>query len=247
MTFVQKQGQLERNYKGILRDYFESQEKQVLANLTRVYPEKSVKHFIDFVFPPADKEIERLAKVSAPILKEAMIQGIRTTLEELQAPRKAEGDVVIDFGLYNPRISEYLENFKKKQATDITMLTNETLRDSLAEGLEAGEAIQALRERVSVIYADNMGDRSLMIARTETARAMVAGEVAGYKENGIESLTWITALDEASCEECEGADNATVMIGELFPEVDVDEPPAHPNCRCDVMAGRIADEGITEE
>jgi hypothetical protein len=34
------------------------------------------------------------------------------------------------------------------------------------------------------------------------------------------------------CDECAEADDVVMPLGEDFPGVDVDQPPAHPNCRC---------------
>jgi len=82
---------------------------------------------------------------------------------------------------------------------------------------------------------------SQMVARTELSRAQTAGQVALYKLAGIEKVRWVTNHGATVCDECEEADGQVVAMGDVFDGVDTDEPPAHPNCCCALMA---ADEDV---
>ena len=68
-----------------------------------------------------------------------------------------------------------------------------------------------------------------MVARTELQRATNLGQYSLYEEAGVREVTWQAA---APCDECAEADGVTMPIGEDFPGVDVDIPPAHPRCVC---------------
>ena len=82
---------------------------------------------------------------------------------------------------------------------------------------------------------------SQMVARTELSRAQTAGQVALYKLAGIGKVRWVTNHGATVCDECDEADGQVVDMGDPFDGVDTDEPPAHPNCCCCLMA---ADEDV---
>jgi SPP1 gp7 family putative phage head morphogenesis protein len=74
------------------------------------------------------------------------------------------------------------------------------------------------------------------VARTELNRAFSSGEMTMYEYAGVKKIEWTAAGDENTCDECDAADGEIVNLGELFPGVDVDAPPGHPNCECAIMA-----------
>ncbi len=84
--------------------------------------------------------------------------------------------------------------------------------------------------------------RGLLIARTETIRASVAGTQAGWQQaiqqGQLDSQTmgqvWIDTEDERTCPDCTAlAASDPIPFGEQF-EDGQDGPPDHPGCRCDV-------------
>jgi SPP1 gp7 family putative phage head morphogenesis protein len=73
-----------------------------------------------------------------------------------------------------------------------------------------------------------------MIARTETAKADVEGNIEAYKQSGVVSgKQWITGA--GCCDLCDELDGTIVEIDEDFPNEGGSGPPLHPNCRCDVL------------
>lgn len=111
--------------------------------------------------------------------------------------------------------------------------TRELLRGDVTAALKDGLSNDALAERIAGSYAFS-DDRALMIARTETAFADVAGNMIAYRESGeVEQKQWITG--EGCCDDCLALDKIIVDIDEDFPDDGGDGPPLHPNCRCDVV------------
>lgn len=110
------------------------------------------------------------------------------------------------------------------------------LADSLSRGLGARETADNL---LNVI---NDPARAMVIARTETARAVCDSNVANYSENGVTQMQWISADPCILCAENEGV---IVEIGEQFPTGD-EYPPAHPNCVCDVSPVGSVDKTINK-
>lgn len=98
------------------------------------------------------------------------------------------------------------------------------LANSLAQGLGAEQTANNL---LNVL---NDPARAMVIARTETARAICDSNVSNYRDNGVTQMQWLTA---DPCPICEENDGEIVDIGDAFPSGD-DYPPAHPNCVCDV-------------
>ena len=83
-----------------------------------------------------------------------------------------------------------------------------------------------------------------MIARTETAMADVQGNMAAYRASSVVTgKEWI--LGDDACEDCvANSEVGSIGLADLFPSGD-DGPPAHPNCRCDLLPTLIED-GATD-
>lgn len=111
--------------------------------------------------------------------------------------------------------------------------TRDMLRADIAAAIESGQSNDDLASELSENYAFS-DERAETIARTETAKADVAGNLNAYQESGqVEAKRWLAAPD--CCDECQALDGETVDLDEDFPDDGGDGPPLHPNCRCDVL------------
>jgi len=112
----------------------------------------------------------------------------------------------------------------------INRTTLDRLGTVLARALEKGWAPSKIKDEVGdLIDADS--ERALTIAQTETSRAVTTASRQLYEESGVELVEWIVA---DPCDICqENADVSPIRIDETFPSGDT-EPPAHPNCVCDI-------------
>ncbi len=109
--------------------------------------------------------------------------------------------------------------------------TREMLRGDVRRALQEGWSNDQVADAIAESYAFS-GERAVVIARTETARADVEGNLTGYRELGIEKKQWITA--PACCDACHELDGLVIGINNAFPG-GVQGAPLHPNCRCDVL------------
>lgn len=153
-----------------------------------------------------------------------------------------------DFDIDTPDIQEFLKTNTKRFSKTITKKTSEDLSKLISEGLEAGEAIDELTDRIEG-YSGFEKFRAEMIARTETIRAQGESERVAWSESGVvASITWYTALDERVDDDCSLLHGKEVGIEESFLSVDdladfgiddydgnIDAPPLHPNCRCTLI------------
>ena len=110
---------------------------------------------------------------------------------------------------------------------DFENATKDDISSIVGNALEEGWSNDRLANELSESWSFS-ATRAEVIARTETAFADVQGNVALYREAGVTQGQWIAA-DTDPCDECDGLDGQSVdMASGPF-------PPAHPNCRCDVV------------
>jgi hypothetical protein len=86
--------------------------------------------------------------------------------------------------------------------------------------------------------------RALTITQTEMSRAVTTASRELYEDSGVELVEWLVA---DPCDLCqENADVSPIRIGDTFPSGDT-EPPAHPNCVCDIAPYVVDTQNIGED
>jgi hypothetical protein len=111
-----------------------------------------------------------------------------------------------------------------------------------AEGARAQYLEDKWTADVDNILTDS--ERALMIAQTEMSSAVSVAARELYQETGVELVEWLVA---DPCDECqENADVSPIGIDDTFPSGDT-EPPAHPNCVCDLAPYVVDTANIGED
>jgi SPP1 gp7 family putative phage head morphogenesis protein len=119
------------------------------------------------------------------------------------------------------------------QKYSIPKATREMLRPDVAQALEEGWSSARLADAIRDSYGFSEA-RAEMIARTETTRADIHGNLLAWRQSGVvEKRQWVVSGKENMCDECEGLDGTEADIDDDFPDGD---PPLHPNCDCTVVA-----------
>ncbi len=110
---------------------------------------------------------------------------------------------------------------------NITDTNIERISNTLADGIGGGDSVQELSNAISDMVGGTDDARSLLIANTETARAMSMATMDTYQTNGITSWSWLA--EDSACPDClDNADNSPYDVGDdSAPTV-----PEHPACRC---------------
>ncbi len=133
---------------------------------------------------------------------------------------------------------DFCQTTNRTAMTDLGTALART-RTELREGLELGEALPKLSARVGSIFGS---PRAIDIARTESARAMMAGRFMAAKDSGvIIGKKWLAKSD--ACEKfCKPLNGKVVALDEPFAIDPKGGPyavkmysPYHPNCTCDVQ------------
>jgi HK97 family phage portal protein len=192
-----------------------------------------------------------------PYIQASLAGGARWGLQRVGKPPTM-------FDVTNPAVINSLDNYTIRLAGTVNSSTIDMITRDIQNGLASGQSMQEMAAQLQNGVPANRniqpGYRSVMIARTESARAYVAGEEEGWKESGIVAgKRWMLAA--GACEFCIATaakfnvGNAPVKLGEPFyklgstievpkagggvrrMQIDyapVEGAPLHPNCRCDV-------------
>jgi HK97 family phage portal protein len=247
-TWVKREESIEKRYIIDLKKFFTEQQKIVLANLRRILDAGKSKGLIDFVFPSLQEQANKLTEVSRKHIAQAITFGVLTAIEFENGGKasKAEpspedlelvGFTPESFDIY---VSAQVSQWKDLYGFTIIQTIQSDLRDLLEQAISEGWSTSHIQRDIETLYggyAEDMNPvRSLRIARTEVSRIINDSELMCYKRLGYAEKTWATALDENVCDVCAGLDGKVVRINENFPG-GFQAPPAHPNCRCNLLAG----------
>jgi SPP1 gp7 family putative phage head morphogenesis protein len=118
----------------------------------------------------------------------------------------------------------------------ITADVREAIREQVANALEQGLPADELADNIMDL-TEFSADRATTIARTEIIRANNQGHLNAFKGSGVvKEKEWSTAEDGDVCDECtDNEADGPIGLDDSFSSGD-DAAPAHPNCRCTIVA-----------
>lgn len=104
--------------------------------------------------------------------------------------------------IHDPKATEWVQTYTVRLSKKIGEDTQQIIRDVVKRGIEEGRTIPQIAAEVRERFIGGMGHaRSLMIARTETARATSHGRRAAWRQSGIvKARHWARFAD--SCPWC---------------------------------------------
>lgn len=127
----------------------------------------------------------------------------------------------------------------------------ETMTDIIAEGLNAGSSIPAIRKEIQDKFVDFTKSQAERITRTEVISTSNKAAVDAYRQSGVvEAKQWLTAMDDRVDGECEELNGKIVGLEGDFYKADFgsgEEPPLHPNCRCTVLPVLVNAKALSKE
>jgi hypothetical protein len=139
-----------------------------------------------------------------------------------------KADPVEDFAVALDRASEWALPYAGQLITNIDATTRDTINALVSDTMANPDAsLDDLASAITANFADFSDYRAEMIARTETSIAAANGDVAGFRDTGVEYVEISDGTDFD--EECSDADGQVWSVDEY--EAD---PSAHPNA---VFAG----------
>ena len=190
--------------------WYNDLEKTVLANLqgSKSLRSSRVKApAIDALLFPVDEEGRKLASRIVPVLADLMN---RTGQQAL-----AEVAVGMSFSLENPRVRALLA-MRAQEMTTVAATAQDRCRATLSEGLQNGETIEQLTDRVMEWSATGQEYHAENVARTETGVCMNSAALEGYREGGANGKEWLAIVDNRSRDWHAAMDGTVVGIDEEF-------------------------------
>lgn len=153
---------------------------------------------------------ERLTDETGPVFERRMEKWGNRVLREL--------GIAASFSMKNPLIREHLETLAAKKISGHVMeTTRQAIRDTLAEGVAAGEGIASLSGRVMDVFdlADKV--RARRIARTEVVGSSNLTNLAAFAQSGVVAKKeWLSVRDGNTRTEHAELDGQTVGVTEFF-------------------------------
>lgn len=252
---------IEREYKEALRVYFIRQQRELLEKLSAAMSAKKT------ISNKAESD-EVIARVVFDLKKEnGKLQVINQTFFE-KASELGIRQVAAETGISGEALGKFVETAKRSTAirhalavqaqliTGINKTTQNKIANQLKTGLESGEGLNGLTNRIKEVLGSNR-QRALSIARTQTAGAIGSGRHVGMKDAGIELKIWLTSGDEnvrqahrdAGKRYAKGIplDEPFIIGGDflMHPAAAGGSPANVINCRCVELAAKASGKELT--
>ncbi len=166
-----------------------------------------------------DKEIEILAKLLFPLVRDAAMAGVEEGIAQLGV------DVGIDWNLVNRKVVEYAEKYTYQLVRGITETTRNFFQEKFSEWINSGKPLRDLIDELTPLFGEV---RAEMIAITETTRLFQEGNLLAWLESGVVSgFIYQTSEDELVCPICSPNANMEYALDDME-----HSPPLHVRCRC---------------
>jgi SPP1 gp7 family putative phage head morphogenesis protein len=181
----------------------------------------------------------------------AVIGRLKAEVEELSYKAKdlyriTKQDEQITFDFSDPRVAEYIQRRSGAVALEVDTLTEEELRQVLAQSVREGKSIAEIADDIEGFFTTQAAVRATRIARTETAVAANRSIMITYDQNSdvVDGKVWITARDSNVRDDHRSLDGTFRSLDELWVLGGAGAP--HPgafgiasqdiNCRCTIRA-----------
>lgn len=198
---------------------------KVKAHFTTLELNIGKKKGVEIIMRELMPDMDRWAKALATIVFEYQ----SNVAEDAKNQAARAFDLNPDFSLEHAGAIKFLQNEAQKTAFDVKETMLNKAREVIAESLKDEKvSLRKISEDLKSVYKDEKQWRVDRIARTETARAYHVGSKTLYEQSGlVNKYLWITVNP---CEVCAPFDGKTYEA-KYLPQ----EPPVHPNCRCEVV------------
>jgi hypothetical protein len=166
---------------GLVSDYFEKQEKEVLDIVAS--SKKSIEETED-----ASNAVEVYITSQTGTEKE-MVRGLHTS-----GVQRAIGDINVITGsginpsLSNPFVKAAIDRLGEKITGKITETTLKGLRAIFKQAIVEGMTINEIQDQIQLKFSEFKTTRARMIARTEARAAWDAGAYVSYTDLGVKTI-----------------------------------------------------------
>lgn len=153
-----------------------------------------------------------------PMINEIVKDAGVSALEDLGLLAHGKSrQIEIAFDLNAPEVIRFIEKRAQRFAREVPDTVWQILKESLSEGIDEGESIPQLLERVETEMGQYVASSAETIARTETIGAANGGTLLAWEQSKIvQGKEWLAALDERTRETHVEAHGQRVGIDDDF-------------------------------
>lgn len=184
--FVRRTERQENRFGDVVADLFRRQRDSAMARLRhgeRTQEEAAMEPF------SMAQWVKRFRTTIRPVLAEIVRQNGNDALADI--------GLSIAFDVGAPEVIRFLENRAQRFARQVNETTWNSLKAALAEGINAGEDIDQLAERVDLVMGDRIRSSKEAIARTEVIGASNGGTLEAWRQSGVvEMKTWLCVVGD---------------------------------------------------
>lgn len=177
------------------------------------------------------REAKVLFALLVPLILKSALKGVQNAGDDLDE----RAGVSVDFALVNDGVAKWAKDYTFNLVRGITDTTRAYLQDKMSAWAESGAPLPDLTKVLRESGTFN-ATRAELVASTETTRAYAEGNMTAWRDSGVVSKRrWNTAVDELVCPACGALHMQEVGMDEPFTDDNgnaIDNPPAHPRCRC---------------
>lgn len=178
-------------------------------------------------------ENQEFKKAILPLMFSIFKEAGEDALSLLRADKPFDTNKRLTKAKIGETIFSLLEKRAMFFANEVNMTTLLALTDTLAEGIETGEGIVKLRNRVKEEYDGFQNYRAERIARTETTAVVGEAHLEAYEQSEtVEGKEWVATLDDRTRDEHLEMDGEIVEKDKSFSNGLM--YPQEPNCRCTI-------------
>lgn len=153
--------------------------------------------------------VKRFRVEARPLLAEMLQAFGAAALEDLA--------VEMAFDVFEPAVVRFLEQRAQRFAVEVNQTTWDALKSSLVEGLEAGDSMDIMAERVEAVMGERIRSSAEVIASTEVNGAQNGGTLLAWEQSGVvEGKEWVAALDARTRDDHVDAHGQVVGLDEDF-------------------------------
>lgn len=215
-------------------DLFKRQKDSIIGRLKA--PGRDIGDVVDMPFNLAEWR-KKFRIAARPVFAEIVRAIGMAALEDLT--------VKLSFNVFEPMVVRFLERRAQRFAQEVNQTTWDMLKASLGEGIEVGDGMDAMTERVEAVMGERIRSSAETIARTEVNGAANGGTLLAWKQSGVvEGKEWLAALDDRTRDDHVDAHGQVVGLDEDFDvggargpcPGSMGDPAQDCNCRCTIIA-----------
>ena len=234
-AYTRQTDKVERKALGDWRGFLQWMTNDVLGNLKRSEgaPPALVVQAIPRDLMPTAKEIQ---KAAVKFMERSVRLAAQAGRDAIIADLSADPDRLSEWDVLDPEVTKIFQ--ERAIAIKIGgMNASERIHSDLVEGIEKGETIDQLADRVRARFREEYNGQARTVARTETLSAFSKARDSSMGQAGVEEHEWLSARDEL-VRELHQIDGETAKLGSefsnglRFPHDPEGEAGNVINCRC---------------